>query len=64
MTERLLLPISDGFRCLGVGKTKGYDLVNQHRLHIIKIGRKSLLSRAQIEALASELLQQAKREVA
>lgn len=64
MTERLLLPISDGFRCLGVGKTKGYDLVNQRRLHIIKIGRKSLLSHAEIEALAAELLNEAKREAA
>jgi excisionase family DNA binding protein len=64
MTERLLHPIDHGFRLLGVGRSKGYQIVKQGRLHIIKLGRKSLLSDAQISELAAELLREAKSEVA
>jgi len=60
MVQRLLHPAREGFRLLGVGPTKGYSLVKQGRLHIIKIGRKSLLADAEISALAAELLAEAK----
>ena len=58
--QRLLHPLTPGFSLLGVGRTKGYQLVKQGKLHIIKIGRKSLLSDEQIRNLAAELLAEAK----
>jgi len=64
MVQRLLHPVREGFGLLGVGTTKGYALVKQGRLHIIKIGRKSLLSDSEISTLAAELLDEAKREAA
>lgn len=61
MNRSLLLPVDDGFRQIGVGRTKGYWLVRQGRLTLIKIGRKSLLSQSELESLAAELLNEAKQ---
>ena len=58
--EKLFSPINDGFALIGVKRTKGYELVKQRRLHIIKIGKKSLLSNQELTELASQLLAEAK----
>ena len=58
--EKLFSPINEGFAVIGVKRTKGYELVKQRRLHIIKIGKKSLLSNQELKELASQLLAEAK----
>lgn len=58
--EPLLIPINQGFAALGVGRSKGYEIVKQGKLTVIKIGAKSLLDVRQIKALAAEIVASAR----
>ncbi len=40
----LLVPVRFAFRAIGVGNTKGYELVAAGHLTLVKIGSKSLIT--------------------
>ena len=42
--ERLLTPINGACDSLGVGRTKVYELINQHELVQVSIGRRSFVT--------------------
>jgi hypothetical protein len=42
--ERLLIPINGVCDSLGVGRTKVYELINQHELVQVSIGRRSFVT--------------------
>jgi excisionase family DNA binding protein len=52
--EPLCISVPEAMRLLGVGRTKLYELINSHRLRVVKIGRRTLISVASIRALISE----------
>jgi excisionase family DNA binding protein len=52
---QLLLPIKQAASDLGVGRTKLYELVNQHELELVKIGSKSLITASSLNALVARL---------
>lgn len=53
---RHFIPISEAQRALGgVGRTSVYALVAAGRIHLVKIGRRSLLSVLELKRLAREL---------
>jgi excisionase family DNA binding protein len=42
---------------LNLGRTKLYELVHEGKLELVKIGRKSLITEASINALIASLLE-------
>ena len=48
----ILIPILDAFDMLGVGITKGYELVNAHQIDTVLIGRRRYATHASLERLA------------
>jgi excisionase family DNA binding protein len=49
--ERLLLPVEDAARLLGIGLTKVYDLMRRRELSFVKIGRSTRIELAAIQDL-------------
>jgi len=48
----------DGFRMIGVGHSKGYELLNAGELESFKIGRATRITTASIRAYVARQLQQ------
>lgn len=59
---QLLFQIKQAASEIGVGKTKLYQLVNQHELELVKIGSKSLITGSSLRALVARLTE-AKRGI-
>ncbi len=53
--EPLFLSLRDGFKLIGVGETKGRQLINEGRLKMVKLGRKSLLEVDSLKVFAASL---------
>lgn len=50
--ERLLCPISDAAKALGLGRSKTYELIAEGKLETLTIGRRRLVKVASVRALA------------
>jgi hypothetical protein len=48
----ILIPILDAFDMLGVGITKGYELVNAGQINTVLIGRRRYATRESLDRLA------------
>ena len=59
--EPLFLPLRAGFAAIGVGPTKGYQLVKEGRIAVIKIGRKSFCTPENLRACADKFIAEAAR---
>ena len=59
--EPIFIPLSQGFAVLGVGRTKGYELVKEGKILVVKQGKKSLASVANLRAVADALIEKAAR---
>jgi excisionase family DNA binding protein len=53
--DAILLPIPDACRALGIGRSKLYELIAAGDITIRKIGRKTLVPRADIAAFVARL---------
>lgn len=53
--EPLLLPIRDAFEVIGVGRTKGYELVKSGQIETVTIGGRRYATRRGLDALATPL---------
>ena len=51
----LLVPVRPAFRAIGVGPTKGYQLVAEGHLTRVKIGGKSLITAESLRRFAASL---------
>jgi excisionase family DNA binding protein len=49
--NRLSLSVSDAARAIGIGKTTTQRLINSGDLEVVRIGRRTLVTTASIEAL-------------
>lgn len=56
MSEPLLHQLPEAFRRIGVGRSKGYQLIAQGDLHAVKIGRRTLISEAELQRYVSILV--------
>lgn len=60
MGEKEVEPITvrpkDGFEAVGVGVTKGYELISSGELEVIKIGRATRITVASINAMVTRRL--------
>ncbi len=57
--DPLFVPVNDGAKILGLGRSKFYQLVSENRIPLVKVGRKSLVSVASLKAFADSLTQKA-----
>lgn len=49
----LIVPVLDGFDMIGVGVTKGYELVNARRIDTVLIGRRRYATLESLKRLAT-----------
>lgn len=49
----ILIPILDAFDMLGIGVTKGYELVNAGQINTVLIGRRRYATRESLDRLAA-----------
>jgi len=45
------LSVSSAVQCIGIGRTKLYQLINDGELDVVKIGRRTLITTASIERM-------------
>ena len=57
--EPLFLPVNEGFKVISVGRTMGYRLIDEGKIQMVKVGKKSLVSVASLRAFAISLTSQA-----
>lgn len=48
--EALLLSVADAKKLIGIGQTKFYELMDAGELEVVKIGRKTMVTRASLVA--------------
>ena len=53
--KELLQPLNDAAKNLGIGRTKIYELIAEGELKLVKLGKKSLITVASMEALVARL---------
>jgi excisionase family DNA binding protein len=53
--EPFFLPVNDGAKALGLGRSKFYELVADNKIRIVKLGRKSLVPVASLRDFADTL---------
>ena len=51
ITEPLAYSVDDACRVSSLGKTKLYELINEGRLQVRKVGKRTLISAASLRAL-------------
>lgn len=51
---RLLVGVNEGFRAIGIGRTKGYELLRQNKLKSVSIGGRRLLRISDLEKFVEE----------
>ena len=51
--EPLLIPILDAFEMIGVGHTKGYEMINAGLIETVMVGKRRYATRAGLEKLAT-----------
>jgi len=54
--EPLAVTPKDAFAAIGVGITKGYELINEGKLETFKIGRATRITTASLKAYVAERL--------
>lgn len=62
--EPLAIPPKDAFAAIGVGITKGYELINSGELETFKIGRSTRITTASIRGYVARQLAASHREAA
>jgi excisionase family DNA binding protein len=60
--EPLALQPRDAFAAIGVGSTKGYELINAGELEVFKVGRATRITTASVKAFVARRV--AEREAA
>jgi excisionase family DNA binding protein len=52
--EAIAVSVSEAAKALGVGRTSVYNLINEGRLEVFKLGRRTLIKTASIRRLVDE----------
>lgn len=63
MTDQipLLHPVTEGLRRIGIGRSKGYELIAAGDLKVIKIGRRSLIAETELQRYVASLTEASAR---
>ena len=57
--KELLVPVNEAAQAINTGRTKIYELIAAGELDLVKIGKKSLITVASVEAFVSRLKKRA-----
>ena len=52
---RLLHPVPDAIHVLGIGRSTLYDLIASGEIHVVKIGRRTLIAHDELERYVKTL---------
>ena len=52
---QLLVPVNEAMQSLGVGRTKLYQLISEREIELVKIGTRSLITVASLEAFVARI---------
>ena len=52
---RMLYPINDAVRVLGIGRSTLYELIATGEIHTVKIGRRTLIAHDELERYVTRL---------
>ena len=55
MTEPLLNPLPEAIRRLGIGRSKVYEEIASGNLHVVKIGRRTLIAETELQRYVRNL---------
>ena len=58
MATPLLHRLPDAFESLCIGKSKGYELIKDGRLRVVKIGRRTLIAEEELRRYVQTLTDQ------
>lgn len=53
MTNRLTLSVEEAAELLGIGRGLAYELVRTHQIPSLRLGRRVVVPRAQLEAMVA-----------
>jgi len=62
MSEVIMVSIKDACTFLSVGRTTMYKLMNEGRVGFVKLGKRTLIPKAELHSLVEELLEEATAE--
>ena len=54
--EKLTLSVNEFCEIVGVGRTKAYEILNSGELEIVRLGRRTLITRRSVEAMIGRLV--------
>lgn len=55
MSEPLLHQLPEAFQRIGIGRSKGYELIAQGELHAVRIGRRTLIAEDELQRYVQTL---------
>jgi excisionase family DNA binding protein len=55
MADELFISVVETARRLGIGRTAVYELIGEGRLHVVKLGARTLVAVSELERFAAEL---------
>jgi len=58
--DRLLHPIPDAVRVLGIGRSTLYELIATGEIEVIKIGRRTLIAHDELERYVKRLTEESR----
>ena len=61
MSEPLLHQLPEAFERIGIGKSKGYQLIQQGDLHTVRIGRRVLIAESELRRYVQTLTEPCRR---
>ena len=53
--ERILLSVNELSECLGIGRDKVYDILKSSDLEVVRLGRRTLITRRSVDAFIDRL---------
>jgi excisionase family DNA binding protein len=52
--ERLCITVPEAAKLLGISRNFAYDLVRRHKLPVIELGKRKLISKAQLQKFVDQ----------
>lgn len=53
--ERLTLSVNEFCESVGIGRTKAYEILNSGELEVVRLGRRTLITKRSVDALLKRL---------
>lgn len=54
--EKLTLSVNEFCESVGIGRTKAYEILNSGELEVVRLGRRTLVTKCSVDALLKRLI--------